>query len=85
MKKLLKIIFVSVFSIALITGLVFFIRYELQLRKDMRQIRTLLIDGQNVPIANVALYTLQKQMIMEQFLSNNFPEEVKKFNETLPK
>jgi Tfp pilus assembly protein PilE len=69
MKKIISLIIV----LAILTGIFFFVRFNFIMRKESRKQK------------EAITYLLQKQNIIEQFLSINFPDQVKIFNDSLPK
>lgn len=71
MKKI-KFIVYSVLLIIVSAGLFLFVRYELQVRKDLRQLRT---------FEKAATYEI---LLTKDFIVKTFPEQVKLYNESLP-
>lgn len=59
-----KIITISLIILAVLTGVFFYVRYQIKLYKTV-------------------MYTAQKELIIENFLTVNFPDQVKTFNESL--
>lgn len=79
----IKHLILGLVLVAIATSLFFFVRYELKLRQDLRQLRFVEVDGQLVPTRNIVIYTAERQALLEDFIFTNFPDEVKTFNESL--